>query len=90
MSLKRPCARRTPPPLLSGHRFQDAIRFDAFLKENDKLAHQALKDAEREAKAKTDKLYEIKKLKHAISLLEGENSKMKDALEECDRYRRVS
>ena len=56
---------------------QDAIRFDAFLKENDRLAHQALKDAEREAKAKTDKLHDIKKLKHAISLVEGEKAKMK-------------
>lgn len=35
---------------------EDAIRFDAFLKENDKQAHEALKNAEKEAKLKADKV----------------------------------
>ena len=68
---------------------QDAIRFDAFLKENDRMAHEALKNAEREAKAKTDKLHEIKRLKHSISVVEGKKSKLKEELEDCERYRRV-
>jgi hypothetical protein len=66
---------------------EDAIRFDAFLKENDKQAHEALKAAEREAKLKADKVQEIKKLKHAISLIQGEKSKCKEALDDCERYR---
>ncbi|CAM9975926.1 unnamed protein product [Phaeothamnion confervicola] len=35
---------------------EDAIRFDTFLKENDKKAHEAIKKAERETKLKTDKV----------------------------------
>lgn len=32
---------------------EDAIRFDTFLKENDKKAHEAIKKAERETKVTT-------------------------------------
>lgn len=32
---------------------------------------------------------EIKKLKHAISLVQGEKSKCKEALDDCERYRKV-
>lgn len=35
---------------------EDAIRFDTFLKENDKKAHDAIKHAERETKLKQDKV----------------------------------
>ncbi len=35
---------------------EDAIRFDTFLKENDKKAHDAIKLAERETKLKQDKV----------------------------------
>jgi hypothetical protein len=68
---------------------EDAIHFDAFLKENDRLAHEALKNAEREAKAKTDKMQDIKKMKHAISLVEAEKAKTKETLDECKQYGRV-
>ena len=44
---------------------EDAIRFDTFLKENDKKAHEAIKKAEKETKLKTDKVQEIKRLNHA-------------------------
>jgi hypothetical protein len=69
--------------------YQDAIRFDAFLKENDKMAHEALKAAEREAKAKADKLQEIKRLKHAISIVEGEKLKLAETLEDAEQHRQV-
>ena len=35
---------------------EDAIRFDTFLKENDKKAHEAIKRAEKETKLKQDKV----------------------------------
>lgn len=34
---------------------EDAVRFDTFLKENDKKAHEAIKRAEKETKLKQDK-----------------------------------
>ena len=68
---------------------QDAIRFDAFLKENDKLAHEAVTSSEREARVKADKLAEIKKMKHAIAIVESEKSKLLETLEDFERYRQV-
>jgi translation elongation factor EF-1alpha len=68
---------------------QDAIRFDAFLKENDKLAHEALKTADKEGKVKSEKLQEIKKLKHAIAIVEGEKSKLLETLEDYERYKQA-
>jgi hypothetical protein len=35
---------------------EDAVRFDTFLKENDKKAHEAIKRAEKETKLKQDKV----------------------------------
>uniref|UniRef100_A0A7S1CA91 DUF4200 domain-containing protein n=1 Tax=Bicosoecida sp. CB-2014 TaxID=1486930 RepID=A0A7S1CA91_9STRA len=67
---------------------EDAIRFDAFLKENDKKAHEAIKNAEREAKLKQDKVQEIKKLKHAINVVQSDKSKCEEALADCQRYKR--
>lgn len=66
---------------------EDAIRFDAFLKENDKMAHEALKAAERETKQKADKMQEIKRLKHAISIVEGEKAKLLETLEDAEQHR---
>lgn len=66
---------------------EDAIRFDAFLKENDKKAHEAIKNADREAKLKADKMQEIKRLKHSISVVMSEKVKCKDALDDCKRYK---
>lgn len=66
---------------------EDAIRFDAFLKENDKKAHEAIKNAEREAKLKTDKMQEIKRLKHSIHGVANEKSKCEEALRDCLKYK---
>ncbi len=41
---------------------QDAIRFDKFLKENDKNAHEAIRRQEQETKEKQEKIAEYKRL----------------------------
>ena len=66
---------------------EDAIRFDTFLKENDKKAHDAIKDAEKETKLKQDKVQEIKKLNQAIQMVQSDMSKHKEALEDCLKYK---
>ncbi len=50
---------------------EDAIRFDTFLKENDKKAHDAIKTAEAETKAKQDRVMDIKKLNQNIQVCIG-------------------
>ena len=46
--------RWSPVPLSTQQMLEeDAIRFDTFLKENDKKAHEAIKKAERETKVQT-------------------------------------
>jgi hypothetical protein len=66
---------------------EDAIRFDTFLKENDKKAHEAIKKAEKETKLKTDKMQEIKKLNQQIQMVQSDMSKHKEALEDCLKYK---
>jgi len=66
---------------------EDAIRFDTFLKENDKKAHEAIKTAEKETKLKQDKIQEIKKLNQAIQMVQSDMSKHKEALEDCLKYK---
>jgi len=66
---------------------EDAIRFDTFLKENDKKAHEAIKKAERETKAKSDKVQEIKKLNLQIQMIQSDMSKLKEQLEDCLKYK---
>mmetsp|Transcript_9230 Transcript_9230/g.19522 ORF Transcript_9230/g.19522 Transcript_9230/m.19522 type:complete len:542 (-) Transcript_9230:246-1871(-) len=66
---------------------EDAIRFDTFLKENDKKAHEAIKKAEKETKLKQDKVQEIKKLNQAIQVVQSDMSKHKEALEDCLKYK---
>merc|ERR1711871_704722 len=66
---------------------EDAIRFDTFLKENDKKAHEAIKRAESETKAKQDKVQEIKKLNQQIQQVQSEMSKLKEQLEDCLGYK---
>ena len=68
---------------------QDAIRFDAFLKENDKVSFEAVRVSEREAKVKLDKLGEIKRIKHAVGLVESETSKLVDRLTDYERFKGV-
>ncbi len=66
---------------------EDAMRFDAFLKENDKKAHDAIKRAEEETKKKQEKQQEIKRLTQQIQSLSSEMSKHREALDDCLRYK---
>ena len=45
---------------------EDAIKLDTFLKENDKRAHDAVKEAEAATKKKNDKVQEIKRLNQQL------------------------
>lgn len=67
---------------------EDAMRFDAFLKENDKKAHDAIKKAEEETKRKQEKTHEIKRLTQQIQALNSEMSKHRESLEDCLRYQK--
>merc|ERR1719446_655634 len=66
---------------------EDAVRFDTFLKENDKRAHEAIKRAEKETKAKRDKVQEIKKLNQMIQMIQSDMSKQKEQLEDCLKHK---
>jgi len=66
---------------------EDAIRFDTFLKENDKKAHEAIKRAEAETKAKQDKVQQIKKLNQQIQMIQSDQSKLKEQLEDCQKHK---
>ncbi|ETW02448.1 hypothetical protein H310_05957 [Aphanomyces invadans] len=66
---------------------EDAVRFDTFLKENDKKAHEAIKKAEKETKAKADRVQEIKKLNQQIQLVQSDMSKLKEQLDDCLKYK---
>lgn len=66
---------------------EDAVRFDTFLKENDKKAHEAIKRAEKETKAKADKVQEIKKLNQQIQLVQSDMSKLSEQLQDCLQYK---
>lgn len=66
---------------------EDTLRFDAFLKENDRKAHDAIRRAEEETKKKQEKTQEIKRLTQQIQALSGEMSKHREALEDCMRYK---
>ncbi|KAJ3417141.1 Coiled-coil domain-containing protein 38 [Chytridiales sp. JEL 0842] len=66
---------------------EDAAKFDAFLKENDKNSVEAIKKAEMETKAKLEKIQEIKKLNVQIMGIRSEMSKNDDQLKDLQRYR---
>ncbi|KAJ1550866.1 Cilia- and flagella-associated protein 100, partial [Nowakowskiella sp. JEL0078] len=66
---------------------EDAAKFDAFLKENDKNSVEAIKKAEHETKAKLEKIQEIKKLNINIMVIRSEMSKNEDQLRDLQRYR---
>ncbi|KAJ3106645.1 Coiled-coil domain-containing protein 38, partial [Physocladia obscura] len=57
---------------------EDAAKFDAFLKENDKNSVEAIKKAELETKAKLEKIQEIKKLNLQIMAIRSDMSKNED------------
>jgi hypothetical protein len=67
---------------------EDAIRFDTFLKENDKKAHEAIKKAEVETKKKQEKVQEIKRLTMQITQVQAEMSKSTDVLQHCLLYKK--
>jgi len=66
---------------------EDSIRFDTFLKENDKKAHEAIKRAEQETKAKQEKVQQIKKLNQQIQMIQSDQSKLKEQLEDCLKHK---
>ena len=66
---------------------EDAAKFDAFLKENDKNSVEAIKKAEMETKLKLEKIQEIKRLNIQILGIRSEMSKNEDQLKELQRYR---
>ena len=66
---------------------EDAKIFDTFLKESDKKAQDAIRDAEKEAKRRMEKMQEVKKLNHQMQQVQGEINKYKDALEDCLKYK---
>jgi hypothetical protein len=65
---------------------EDSMRFDTFLKENDRKAHEAIKKAEEETRRKQEKAQEIKRLTQQIQLTSSEMTKHKELLEDCKRY----
>lgn len=66
---------------------EDAAKFDAFLKENDKNSVEAIKKAEMETKAKLEKMQDIKKLNMQIMGIKSDMSKNDDQLKDLLKYR---
>ena len=66
---------------------EDALRFDAFLKENDIKAHQAIKRHEKEVKEKQEKISKIKKLNQEIAKVKSEMDKYNETLAYCRKYK---
>ncbi|KAK9833082.1 hypothetical protein WJX74_006464 [Apatococcus lobatus] len=65
----------------------DALRFDAFLKENDERVQDAIHKAENEAKNKQEKVIEIKRLNTQAAVIRSELNKLEEQLEDCRKYR---
>ena len=66
---------------------EDAMRFDAFLKENDRRAHLAIRRAELETKDKQDKTLQVKRLKAEVERVEHEIQKADAQLKSCKKYK---
>lgn len=66
---------------------EDAVRFDAFLKENDKRTQDSMRKAEKETKRKMEKVQEIKKLNQQIQMIQADINKNREALDECLRHK---
>ena len=66
---------------------EDAMRFDAFLKDNDRKAHDALKRADAEQKEKNEKLAEIKKLNAELNRIENEMNKYEEQVNAAHKYK---
>ncbi|KAF7249733.1 hypothetical protein EYD10_04520 [Varanus komodoensis] len=61
---------------------KDAAMFDEFLKENDRNSAQALKIAEKETKAKLEKIIEIRELTAQMMNIQSEIARFEDTLRE--------
>ncbi|XP_037659464.1 cilia- and flagella-associated protein 100 [Choloepus didactylus] len=66
---------------------KDAALFDEFLRENDHSSVQALRVAEKETKAKMEKITEIRELTSQIMNIKSEISKFEDTLQHYKTYR---
>lgn len=66
---------------------EDAAKFDAFLKENDRNSVEAIKKAEVESKVKLEKVQEIKRLNAKIMSVKSELSKNDEQLKNLQHYR---
>uniref|UniRef100_A0A8D1Q7Z9 Cilia and flagella associated protein 100 n=1 Tax=Sus scrofa TaxID=9823 RepID=A0A8D1Q7Z9_PIG len=66
---------------------KDAALFDEFLRENDRSSVQALRVAEKESKAKMEKIVEIRDLTTQIMNIKSEISKFEDTLQHYKVYR---
>uniref|UniRef100_A0A8D2DDV1 Cilia and flagella associated protein 100 n=1 Tax=Sciurus vulgaris TaxID=55149 RepID=A0A8D2DDV1_SCIVU len=66
---------------------RDAVLFDEFLRENDGSSVQALRVAEKETKAKMDKIAEIRDLTTQIMNMKSEISKFEDTLLHYKAYK---
>ena len=62
---------------------RDALKFDIFLKDNDKKAQDAIRLAEKETKRKMEKVQEVKKLYQQLQVVQSSTNKYKSGLEEC-------
>uniref|UniRef100_A0A9L0SU21 Cilia and flagella associated protein 100 n=1 Tax=Equus caballus TaxID=9796 RepID=A0A9L0SU21_HORSE len=65
----------------------DAALFDEFLRENDRSSVQALRAAEKETKAKVEKIIEIRDLTTQIMNIKSEISKFEDTLQHYKAYK---
>jgi hypothetical protein len=66
---------------------QDALKFDVFLKDNDKKAQDAIRLAEKETKRKMLKVQEVKKLHQQLQVIQSSSNKYNSGLEECLQFK---
>ncbi|XP_039333090.1 cilia- and flagella-associated protein 100 isoform X2 [Saimiri boliviensis] len=66
---------------------KDAVLFDEFLRENDRSSVQAMKAAEKETKAKMEKILEIRDLTTQIVNIKSEISRFEDTLQQYKAYK---
>ncbi|KAM4651934.1 cilia- and flagella-associated protein 100 [Discoglossus pictus] len=66
---------------------EDAVRFDEFLKQNDRNSVEALKQADKESKLKMEKVAEIKKLTTQMVNIKSDISKCEEILREYLMYK---
>ena len=66
---------------------EDHARFDQFLKDNDAKVREAVSAAEREARAKHEKMREMKRLQSDITSATQELNRKEEKLKECLKYK---